>query len=138
VGSNHYRFGGHYLHRLMNSFVLTMNGFVLTRIIAASGLLAAMLRWPYSYYSILRWTVCIVAAYSAFRFAKSSRRSWAWIFVAVAVVFNPVAPIFFSRPTWRVVDLAAAFILLLSVLIPAAENRGEARMLPDRNRERNS
>jgi hypothetical protein len=116
VGSNQYRFGRLRLHHLIN-------GFAITRIVAAGALVLAIRRWPYSYYSILRWTVCTVAVYGAVRAIRSGRQAWAWIFAAMAILFNPVAPIHFSRSDWRVVDVMAASLFLLSVLMPDAENR---------------
>src|SRR5260370_17440903 len=101
------------------------DGFAIARLIVVAELLLALLRWPYSYYRILRWAVCIIASYGAFRTFDMGRRTWAWIFVALAVLFNPIAPIYFARATWNLLDALAAIVLLLSVVGPR-RGRGSA------------
>jgi hypothetical protein len=86
------------------------------RLIAAGALFFALFPWPYGYYAILRWAVCIIAAYSAFRTFDTNHRTWAWIFVGLAVLFNPIAPIHLARMTWNVLDALAATILVVSVV----------------------
>jgi hypothetical protein len=92
------------------------DGFAMARLIAACALFLAIGRWPYSYYQILRWAVCIIAAYGAFRAFDLGRNAWAWTFVALAVLFNPIAPIHFARDTWKALDGLAGIVLGLSVL----------------------
>jgi hypothetical protein len=95
-----------------------VDGFAIARLIVVAALLLALLRWPYSYYTILRWAVCIIAAYGAFRAFDAGGRTWAWIFVVLAVLFNPIAPVYFARRTWNLLDALAAIVLLLSVVGP--------------------
>ena len=100
-----------------------VDGFTTARLIVGSALCLAVLRWPYSYYTMLRWAVCIIAAYGAFRAFDAGRKTWPWVFGALAVLFNPLAPMHFARATWTVLDFLAALILFLSV--PALRS-GEA------------
>lgn len=104
---------------------IPVDGFAIARIIAAGALFLALRRWPYGYYTLLRWSVCIIAAYGAFRFLDVGRKPWAWIFVGLAVLFNPIAPIYFARNTWNLFDVLTAIILLLSV-VAARSGRGTA------------
>ena len=62
---------------------INVDRFAIIRLIAAGALFLALRRWPYSYYTMLRWTVCIVAAFGAFQAFDVGRRTWAWIFVSV-------------------------------------------------------
>ena len=73
--------------------------------------------YPYSFYQILRWVVCATAAYDAYALYMSKRNFLLWPFVGIAVLFNPVAPIYMSRATWQVFDLLAAFIFLASFFL---------------------
>jgi hypothetical protein len=93
----------------------TVDGFTIARLIAAGALVLAVRRWPYSYYTVLRWAVCIIATYGAFRAFDSGRKTWHWILGELAVLFNPVAPIYFARETWTMLDFLAALVLLISV-----------------------
>ncbi len=101
---------------------IPIDGFAFAKVIAAGALCLATLRWPHSYYTILRWTVCIIGVYAAFRALSSNNKTWAWIFVGLAVLFNPIAPIYFARKTWNLLDVLAAVVLLVSLAVP--RNRG--------------
>lgn len=103
---------------------LPVDGFAIARIIAAGALFLAARRWPYGYYTALRWTVCVIGSYGAFRAFTGNNRTWAWIFVTLAVLFNPVAPIYLARKTWNLLDALAAIVLLVS-LVPR-NGRGAA------------
>ena len=77
-------------------------------LVAAAMLFAAMGKWPYDYYRILRWVVCAGAAFVAYQ-GWAFRKSWAsWLFGFMAVLFNPLVAVHFGRGTWQVIDLAAA------------------------------
>jgi hypothetical protein len=103
---------------------IPIDGFAIARVIAAGALFLAVRRWPYGYYSVLRWAVCIIGAYGAHRAFNGNNRTWAWIFVALAVLFNPIAPIYLARKTWNLLDALAAVVLLVSLVVP--RNRGTA------------
>jgi hypothetical protein len=46
---------------------------------------------------------------------EQGKTAWAWIFGIIAVLFNPVAPIYLARETWSVIDLIVAAILVASI-----------------------
>lgn len=58
---------------------------------------------PYWYYQLLRWAVCILAVLKAYNI-KDYRNTLFIIFCIIAILFNPIAPIYFDRDVWRVVD----------------------------------
>jgi hypothetical protein len=67
---------------------------------------------PYDYYTLLRVVsavLFVVASISEFRAGTQGR---AIVLVAFAVALNPVLPVHLSRPTWAIVDLTAAWLLL--------------------------
>jgi len=79
-------------------------------IIAALILFGALWDWPYSYYQLLRFAVCGVSTYVAFM-AYVWKKLWAsWLFVGIAVLFNPLAPIHLSRELWQPIDFACALL----------------------------
>lgn len=85
------------------------------KILAIVILLGALGDHPYSYYQILRWVVAIAGAYSAYTHFKSKNNFWGWVFVAVTVLFNPIAPIYFQKDTWQILDLVGAITFLVSL-----------------------
>ncbi|MCC6343602.1 MAG: hypothetical protein IT166_15460 [Bryobacterales bacterium] len=94
-----------------------IDGFAIARVFAAGALLLAVRHWPYDYYTVLRWAVCIAGAYGSYRAFNGGNRTWAWIFGSLAVLFNPVAPLHFTRKTWNLLDVLAATVLLLSPVV---------------------
>ncbi len=79
-------------------------------------LLWGLLPNPYIYYVFLRFVVCGVCGYTAYRYAQGgSRVSWVWLFGALAVLYNPILPLYLTREIWTPVDLATAALLLWSL-----------------------
>ena len=76
--------------------------------IAAAVLFGALGRWPYGYYTFLRWVTCaaaVVVAYCSYAYAKP----WGiWGFIFIAALFNPILPVHLSRQSWQIIDLATA------------------------------
>lgn len=91
--------------------------FLLARIGAAVLLLVAIGPLPYDFYTIMRWVVCAVSAYGAYREFGRKRVGWAWTFVVLGVTFNPISPVYLSRETWAPLDAVSACILIGSVLM---------------------
>ena len=77
-------------------------------------LLATLPSWPYAYYQIMRIVVCIAAAYGAHTAFTTDKSGWGWVLGAVAILFNPIAPIHLDKETWVVPDLIGALILFVA------------------------
>jgi hypothetical protein len=69
------------------------------------------------YYTLLRWVCCGVFAYSAVSAVKMKRAGWAWPFGALAVLFNPVAPIYLNRDTWHIIDVATIGVMVAAGIV---------------------
>lgn len=99
---------------------------LVTLVSAAMLVLAVLPWWPYAYYQALRVVVCgscVFLAYDAFR---THRTPWAWALVALAVLFNPLAPIHLERGAWFFLDLgAAAFLGVHWVAVVRRDRRRE-------------
>lgn len=92
-----------------------MNIWQAARIIAAGMLLLALFDWPYAYYQALRVVVTVCAILEIVQvhraaISQNSKTVWTLLFAAVAVIFNPVAPLYLSRDIWRGIDLGAAVV----------------------------
>lgn len=76
-------------------------------------LFAAVERMPYGYYTLTRIVVCGFATLLAFVGWEDSltSRAWSAFFCCIAVLFNPIIPIYLSRRTWYDFDVAVAVIL---------------------------
>ena len=87
-------------------------------VLAAAGVLigAALGKHPYSYYGVLRWLACSAAVLLVWRGVVQGVK-WVWALVPLAILFNPIAPIHFSRETWQTLDIAAAVVMVLAVAV---------------------
>ena len=89
-------------------------------------LLAIGGKFPYGFYTLLRLIVCGTTAYLAWLAYENKKQAWVWSFGFLAVLFNPLIPIFLDRVTWVVIDLFVAIFLIISVFafrLPKEENR---------------
>jgi predicted membrane channel-forming protein YqfA (hemolysin III family) len=81
--------------------------------VAAGGLLLGALgQHPYGYYTLLRWAVTIAAIVVAWTAWHSNAQLVTWLYVGIAVLFNPISPIYLDRATWRPIDVATAACFL--------------------------
>ncbi len=97
----------------------------LLRLVPIALLLIALLSLPYYYYQLMRWCICGCAAYLAYQHYKEKgggfRRvtrseanaiRFTIIFIVIAIVYNPIAPIHLSREEWVVINIITMFIFL--------------------------
>jgi hypothetical protein len=70
--------------------------------------------WPYSFYILLRWVVTISAAIVAYNSYKQEKSFWIWVFGGVAILFNPIAPIYLNKGIWVLIDLVCAVLFFVS------------------------
>ena len=82
--------------------------------VAAAFCFVAVADLPYGFYVLLRWIVCATATALAFDFFRLRIIGWVWGIGILAVLFNPLVPIHFNRETWRILDVLAGIILLIS------------------------
>ena len=85
------------------------------KLLAGLVLLGAIGHHPYSYFQFTRWIVTISGAYLAYFYHQHKRSGWMFIFIAIAILFNPIAPFYMSASSWHVYDLIAAVIFFISV-----------------------
>lgn len=78
-------------------------------------LLAIPAIWPYSYFQILRWVVTGVALYNAYFAHEFKNNTWVLIMIIIAILFNPISPIYLQKETWVYLDLVAAVLMFVSL-----------------------
>ena len=80
-------------------------------------LFGAIAEWPYGYYTLLRWITCIASILIAFQ-AFEKNIDWAKVvFIIIAILFNPLAPIYLSRSTWIPLDVITAILFIFAIKI---------------------
>jgi hypothetical protein len=89
--------------------------FALARLITAALLLWALARHPIGYYTVLRLVTAGVCLYAAYLAVHDKQTGWAFVFGAIAVLFQPFIAFRMTRQTWTYVDVATALVLLISI-----------------------
>lgn len=71
--------------------------------------------WPYGFYQLLRIAVSGTAGYVVVQ-AINRQPIWAWLMGGIAILFNPILTISFTREQWQPIDLSVAAIVLVAVV----------------------
>ncbi|RKY06287.1 MAG: hypothetical protein DRP56_07695 [Planctomycetota bacterium] len=85
--------------------------------IAAVMLFLALAPWPYGYYQLLRLIVCSIAVYFVVT-TLHCQKNWAiWLFGFIAILFNPLIPIYLTREIWIPVDMVCGILFIVSGML---------------------
>lgn len=79
--------------------------------IAVVLLVIAMAPLPLGYYTFLRWGVTIAAVAMCVMASRAGQAAWLYALIPIAILFNPIAPVYLTRQIWAVLDIMAAFVL---------------------------
>jgi len=78
-------------------------------------LFGAIAEWPYGYYTFLRWITCITSILIAFQ-AFEKNIDWAKaVFIVIAILFNPLVPVYLSRGIWIPLDIVTAIFFIFVI-----------------------
>lgn len=102
------------LSRIITSHRLHMKkSSIIPSIIAILFLFGALGKWPYGYYTLLRFAVCGAAIYIALS-AYTEKTMWgAWVFGIIALLFNPIVKVHLDKDTWVAVDIGTAVLFIV-------------------------
>ena len=75
--------------------------------IAAALSFIAVLPMPYGYYMFLRLAITIIGLYCAFSVVDRESYDF-WIMIGIAVLFNPIMPVFLTKALWVPIDIVLA------------------------------
>ncbi len=75
-------------------------------------LLLAILPLPYGYYTFLRLVVSIGGVFLAYQLYERKLQGWSVVLALLAVLFNPIIPVYLSREVWLPIDLVSAGLFL--------------------------
>jgi len=97
------------------------------RLIAAGLLFIGILELPYGYYILLRIVICILSVITAFISSESNSKSWMWLFGIIAILFNPIIPIYLEKEIWIVIDFIVAIIFIISIFTVKISTEGDGK-----------
>ncbi len=86
-------------------------------IIAAIMLFIGISLLPYGYYQFLRWIICGIAIFIAYK-AYTYKKVWvAIVFCIVAILFNPIFTIHFEKDIWQWLDCICGAVFITSIFL---------------------
>lgn len=64
---------------------------------------------PYGFYTFIRIAVSGCSGYIVYHgLSKGNKDAILWLFAFIAILFNPIAPIYMSKEVWVIADLLAS------------------------------
>ena len=86
------------------------------KIFLALALFGCLLDMPYTYFILVRFATFAICGYLAYVAYKDQRMSAVWIYLGIALLFQPFLKISFHRITWNILDVLLAIYLVINVL----------------------
>ena len=85
------------------------------KLIMAVAMIICLLPMPYGYYQMVRLGSAVGFSYLAFNL-KTEERNKLWVYIGLAVLFQPIIKITLGRTLWNIVDLVVGIGLILNVI----------------------
>lgn len=86
------------------------------KVIAIFIVLGAITPQPLAYYQLMSWIVSGSALITALQAHHQDRTVTMWLFLFVAIIFNPFAPLALTQDIWQAIYLVTAFVFFLALL----------------------
>ena len=81
---------------------------------SAGLLLLALGDWPYGFYTFLRIGVSATAFVGALQAFSNELAGWGVVLSGIAILFNPLIPIYLSQAAWAPIDVVCAGVIGVS------------------------
>jgi len=75
-------------------------------------LFLGVLSLPYGYYTLLRLVAFGVFAWATFISFENKEKFLPWLFIILAIIFNPIFKVYLPKDVWIIIDIFAGIILL--------------------------
>ncbi len=88
----------------------------ITKIILSILLFICLLKMPYGYYQLIRFIALVSFIFLAYQSNQSHKQIAVFIYIALAILFQPIFKISFGRQLWNIIDVIVGFGLLATVI----------------------
>ena len=68
-------------------------------------LILSIFNMPYGYYTLLRLIVTIGSGAYCIQFLEKKNMNMVYLFGFIAILFNPLIPVYLNKDTWLIIDL---------------------------------
>jgi len=86
------------------------------KVALATLLLLCLLNMPYSFYQLVRFTAMVGFAYLGYAANEKNKKNEVFIYIALALLFQPFFKIALGRTVWNIVDVIVSIGLVISVI----------------------
>ncbi len=86
-------------------------------------LLGCLIDLPYGYYQFVRFAAMVGFGYLAYNANNQGAKNEAFIYLALAILFQPFIKIALGRTIWNIVDVLVGIGLLVSLFSFKKENK---------------
>jgi hypothetical protein len=90
---------------------------ILAKVILSVLMFLCLLDMPYGYYQFVRFASMIVFVWFAYDAYEENRKVEALIYLALALLFQPLFKIALGRFAWNIVDVIVGIGLIISIVI---------------------
>tara|TARA_R110000764_G_scaffold90621_1_gene173057 strand:- start:19116 stop:19421 length:306 start_codon:yes stop_codon:yes gene_type:complete len=87
------------------------------KVILALLFFLCLLDMPYGYYELVRFVAFASFAFLAYKANQEDKSEQVFIYIALALLFQPFYKIALGREIWNMVDVVAGIGLLISIFI---------------------
>ena len=100
-----------------------MKSILLIKSTLAILLLLCLLKLPYGYYQLVRFVALIGFGFLAYQAKQKDNLTATFIYIALALLFQPFFKIVLGRELWNIVDVVVGVGLLISLFFSSKDNR---------------
>lgn len=86
-------------------------------------LFGCLIDFPYGYYQFVRFAALVGFGYLAYKANEQGFRNEAFVYLALAVLFQPFIKIALGRTIWNIVDVVVGIGLIVSLFFPKSKTK---------------
>lgn len=83
------------------------------KLILSALFLLCLAPMPYGFYSLIRFVAMIAFAIYAYVYYEKKNNKLAIVFLSLAILFQPLLPIYLGRMLWNIIDVIVAIFLVV-------------------------
>lgn len=83
------------------------------KLILSALFLLCLAPMPYGFYSLIRFVAMIAFAIYAYAYYEKKNNKLAIVFLSLAILFQPLLPIYLGRMLWNIIDVVVAIFLVV-------------------------
>ena len=98
-----------------------MNPIKTVKLILAALLMLCLLDMPYGFYQLVRYLSLIGFSFLAYQASEADSKNEMFIYIALAILFQPILKISLGRELWNIVDVIVSIGLVASIFKTKSE-----------------